>query len=597
MKLSQLFFSTRKEAPSDCYLLSHKLLERAGYIKKLARGSFHYMPLMCRVIQKLEKLIHREMRNLGAQEVSMPCCLPATIWKESGRWDLYNAEGLLYSFSDRDDQELCMAPTHEEAVTHLVKNQVTSYKQLPLLLYQINTKFRDEIRPRFGLMRAKEFIMKDGYSFDLDKDSLSQSYERVKAAYCAILDSLELEYMAVKADAGAMGGARSEEFQVLSEVGEDELFATSSEAFNIEALTSIPPEPKVIDQTTAEQIFESLKDHQTTTSSDETKKTLSLCIETPEVKDMEALAHFLKEKVHNEIASIDQTVKTLIYKASYPEHEEFAAVVIRGDRSVSEIKLKNLLGATVVELASEEEVERIAGTKPGYVGPDLPIRTLYDNTVRSMRFFTAACNQSGKHRILANWGCDYKDCEETLDLLLSKEGDLCAKSGEPLVRKRGIEVGHIFELGQRYAKSLDATFLDQNGKKQPFYMGCYGIGLTRLIAAAVEQKSTEAGIVWPKQLAPFHVLLTAVSIKDEDQVQGAKEIYESLQEWGCEVLLDDRNERLGFKMKDAALIGIPIRLIIGKKWVESRLIEVEGLPQCESVTKENLLSLIENYFI
>lgn len=312
---------------------------------------------------------------------------------------------------------------------------------------------------------------------------------------------------------------------------------------------------------------------------------------------MEALAHFLKEKVHNEIASIDQTVKTLIYKASYPEHEEFAAVVIRGDRSVSEIKLKNLLGATVVELASEEEVERIAGTKPGYVGPDLPIRTLYDNTVRSMRFFTAACNQSGKHRILANWGCDYKDCEETLDLLLSKEGDLCAKSGEPLVRKRGIEVGHIFELGQRYAKSLDATFLDQNGKKQPFYMGCYGIGLTRLIAAAVEQKSTEAGIVWPKQLAPFHVLLTAVSIKDEDQVQGAKEIYESLQEWGCEVLLDDRNERLGFKMKDAALIGIPIRLIIGKKWVESRLIEVEGLPQCESVTKENLLSLIENYFI
>lgn len=550
---------------------------------------------MCRVIQKLENLIHKEMHKLGAQQVSMPCCLPASIWKESGRWDLYNAEGLLYSFTDRDEQELCMGPTHEEAVVHLVRNQVTSYKQLPLLVYQINTKFRDEIRPRFGLMRAKEFIMKDAYSFDESAQSLSFSYENVKKAYCSIFDTLNLNYMAVQADGGAIGSGRSEEFQVLSDVGEDELFTTSSEAFNVEALTSIPPESKVLEEESAKQLYDSLKSSDLVDPNSCDGSTPALCIKTPEVKDMEALSEFLQDKVSDLLGSTDQTVKTLIYKASYAEHEDFAAVVIRGDRSVSEIKLKNLLAANIVELASEDEVKRIAGTEPGYVGPDLPIRTLYDTTVGPMRFFTAACNRSGHHKILSNWGTDYKNFEETVDLLLAKEGDLCPKTREPLVKKRGIEVGHIFELGQRYSKALDATFLDSNGKKQTFYMGCYGIGLSRLIAAAVEQKSTEDGIVWPKAIAPFHVLVTAVSTKNPQQVQGAQEIYASLQEWGCEVLLDDRNERLGFKMKDAALIGVPIRLIIGKKWSESHLIEVEGIEGCETATKENLLSLIENH--
>lgn len=595
LKLSQLFFFTRKEATAESYLLSHQLLERAGYIKKLSRGSFHYMPLMCRVIDKLKRLIDREMHRACAQEVQMPCSQPASLWKASGRWDDYIDQELLYSFTDRDGQEHCMGPTHEEAVVHLITNQLTSYKQLPALLYQVNTKFRDEIRPRFGLMRAKEFTMKDAYSFSESAASLSESYDAMRKAYCAIFDQLELEYMVVSADGGSISKGKSEEFQVISDVGEDELYTTSQGAFNIEALSSIPPKSHDIDDATAQVLSLELHEKKLNVNAT-TNSSYSLTVATPDTKDIASLSCFLSEKISNKLAFQDQTVKTMIYKATFSELEEFFGVVIRGDRCVSEIKLKNHLNAVSLELASAEEVERIIGTKIGYVGPELPISTLFDKSVENLRNFTAACNQEGAHQILANWGIDFKKPDVFYDLLLGAEGDKCPQTGEILVQKRGIEVGHIFELGQRYSKALDATFLDKNGKKQPFFMGCYGIGMTRLIAAAVEQKSTSEGIIWPKLLAPYQVLVTAVTTKDQEQVEGATEIYDNLIEWGCEALIDDRNERLGFKMKDAKLIGIPIRLIIGKSWVQSRHIEVEGIDGCESITKEELYSLVESQF-
>ena len=617
-------------------------MERGGYIKRLGRGMYHYSPLLQRVLKKTRALIEEEMARVGAQEVVMPLMQPAQIWKESGRLEDYLSQGLIYLFEDHEGQEVCLSPTHEEAALHFVKNQVTSYKQLPITIYQVGTKFRDEIRPRFGLMRAKEFMMKDAYSFSINRESFQRCYEEMHRAYRRILDRLELHYAVVQADGGSIGKGRSEEFQILCDAGEDELLVTSQGASNVEVLKAVPPplnppaltppiltpasfpsqesassslapsnsatgkEEKGIKESSPHNLRsyafltkeekQQLQEQIRSSSSflPEEKSYGALAVQTANETDLKALQEHLQHSFPGLLFPQEKMVKTLIYKASYSDREEFVAAIIRGDRQVNEVKMKNLMGSLAIELATKEEVARICEAPPGFVGPNVPLPTYFDQTVASMEDFIVASGREGVHLLFANWGEQgIMPLGQVVDLLRAKGGDLCAETGEVLTTKRGVEVGHIFELGELYSKTMDLEVLDQEGQKRPLYMGCYGMGITRLIAAAIEQKSTPSGIVLPKLIAPFQVVVTAVSTKDPAQTQGALELYQRLLEWGCDAALDDRDQRLGFKMKDAALIGIPIRLIIGKQWVQSNLIEVEGLEQVETISKEQLFTLLE----
>ena len=537
MRMSRMLMPTLKEVPSDAEITSHQLMLRAGMIRKMASGIYNQLPMGIRVFRKVEDIIREEMNSKGAQEISCALLVPAELWQESGRWDVMGPE--MFRLKDRNGRDYCLGPTHEETFTHIVRNEITSYKQLPLNLYQIETKFRDERRPRFGVMRTRNFTMKDAYSFDADQEGLDKSYNDMFDAYTRIFARCELDNSPVQADSGAMGGSASAEFMVKSEVGEDEIVFCSGcdYAANIEKATSVNHE-----------------------ASTEEMKEMSE-IETPNVHTIEELQDFFK-------MDAGQFAKTLIYYAD----GKTVAVVVRGDRDVNETKVANAIGGAVeFELASEDTIKAVTGAEVGFAGP-IGIKADYlfiDQEVVDQRNVIVGANKTGYHIQNANFGRDFEG--QVGDFRNVQEGDKCPKCGQPLEIMRGVEVGHIFKLGTKYSESMGATFLDQNGKSQPIIMGCYGIGVERTVAAVIEQHHDENGIIWPLALAPYHVVVVPVNVKKEEHLENAEKIYNELQAAGVEVLLDDRNERAGFKFKDSDLLGIPMRITVGKDIVDGKV--------------------------
>ena len=537
MRMSRMLMPTLKEVPSDAEITSHQLMLRAGMIRKMASGIYNQLPMGIRVFRKVEDIIREEMNAKGAQEISCALLVPAELWQESGRWDVMGPE--MFRLKDRNGRDYCLGPTHEETFTHIVRNEITSYKQLPLNLYQIETKFRDERRPRFGVMRTRNFTMKDAYSFDADQEGLDKSYNDMFDAYTRIFARCELDNSPVQADSGAMGGSASAEFMVKSEVGEDEIVFCSGcdYAANIEKATSVNHEA----------------------STEEMKEMGE--IETPNVHTIEELQDFFK-------MDAGQFAKTLIYYAD----GKTVAVVVRGDRDVNETKVANAIGGAVeFELASEDTIKAVTGAEVGFAGP-IGIKTDYlfiDQEVVDQRNVIVGANKTGYHIQNANFGRDFEG--QIGDFRNVQEGDKCPKCGQPLEIMRGVEVGHIFKLGTKYSESMGATFLDQNGKSQPIIMGCYGIGVERTVAAVIEQHHDENGIIWPLAIAPYHVVVVPVNVKKEEHLENAEKIYNELQAAGVEVLLDDRNERAGFKFKDSDLLGIPMRITVGKDIVDGKV--------------------------
>ena len=537
MRMSRMLMPTLKEVPSDAEITSHQLMLRAGMIRKMASGIYNQLPMGIRVFRKVEDIIREEMNAKGAQEISCALLVPAELWQESGRWDVMGPE--MFRLKDRNGRDYCLGPTHEETFTHIVRNEITSYKQLPLNLYQIETKFRDERRPRFGVMRTRNFTMKDAYSFDADQEGLDKSYDDMFDAYTRIFARCELDNSPVQADSGAMGGSASAEFMVKSEVGEDEIVFCSGcdYAANIEKATSVNHEA----------------------STEEMKEMGE--IETPNVHTIEELQDFFK-------MDAGQFAKTLIYYAD----GKTVAVVVRGDRDVNETKVANAIGGAVeFELASEDTIKAVTGAEVGFAGP-IGIKTDYlfiDQEVVDQRNVIVGANKTGYHIQNANFGRDFEG--QIGDFRNVQEGDKCPKCGQPLEIMRGVEVGHIFKLGTKYSESMGATFLDQNGKSQPIIMGCYGIGVERTVAAVIEQHHDENGIIWPLAIAPYHVVVVPVNVKKEEHLENAEKIYKELEAAGVEVLLDDRNERAGFKFKDSDLLGIPMRITVGKDIVDGKV--------------------------
>ena len=537
MRMSRMLMPTLKEVPSDAEITSHQLMLRAGMIRKMASGIYNQLPMGIRVFRKVEDIIREEMNAKGAQEISCALLVPAELWQESGRWDVMGPE--MFRLKDRNGRDYCLGPTHEETFTHIVRNEITSYKQLPLNLYQIETKFRDERRPRFGVMRTRNFTMKDAYSFDADQEGLDKSYDDMFDAYTRIFARCELDNSPVQADSGAMGGSASAEFMVKSEVGEDEIVFCSGcdYAANIEKATSVNHE-----------------------ASTEEMKEMSE-IETPNVHTIEELQEFFK-------MDAGQFAKTLIYYAD----GKTVAVVVRGDRDVNETKVANAIGGAVeFELASEDTIKAVTGAEVGFAGP-IGIQADYlfiDQEVVDQRNVIVGANKTGYHIQNANFGRDFEG--QVGDFRNVQEGDKCPKCGQPLEIMRGVEVGHIFKLGTKYSESMGATFLDQNGKSQPIIMGCYGIGVERTVAAVIEQHHDENGIIWPLAIAPYHVVVVPVNVKKEEHLENAEKIYKELEAAGVEVLLDDRNERAGFKFKDSDLLGIPMRITVGKDIVDGKV--------------------------
>lgn len=557
MRLSALLFRTLKQAPSDADIPSHQLLERGGYIHKLGRGLYVYSPLMWRVLKKLQNIIREEMDREGAQEVCFPQLHPEKLWNESGRWDDYISEGLLYTLKDRDDHDYCLAPTAEEVAVDFVSSWKKSYKDLPLNIYQFGNKFRDEIRPRFGLMRGKEFFMKDGYSFSTNAGMMDEHYEQMKRGYCAVFDRLGLTYVLVEAHGGKIASTgRSQEFQVTAEVGEDLVMVCGDHASNVEATVSIAP---TFDYATKHEPKEK--------------------IDTPDATTIEKLSTSTKTPPQ-------LILKTLIYKL---EAEKYAAIAIRGDRQVNQLKVEAKLGVTDITLATDDEIKRLTGARAGFIGPlDLSIPLYADNTTKPMTNFMCASNENDTHYKNVNWGCDIPT-PEFCDFLLAEEGDGCPHIEGGIYKiQRGIEVGHIFNIGTKYSDKLNAHFQDEGGDMQPFWMGTYGIGLGRTAQACVEQTHDERGIIWPLAIAPYKILITAAVTKNPDLVEQAERLYRELAPF--EPLLDDREERLGFKLKDADLIGIPYKLIVGKTFTNEGKFEIESR-QGEKVliAKEQLL--------
>lgn len=537
MRMSKMLMPTLKEVPSDAEITSHQLMLRAGMIRKMASGIYNQLPMGIRVFRKVEDIIREEMNAKGAQEISCALLVPAELWQASGRWDAMGPE--MFRLKDRNGRDYCLGPTHEETFTSIVKNEITSYKQLPLNLYQIETKFRDERRPRFGAMRTRNFTMKDAYSFDADQEGLDKSYNDMFDAYTRIFARCELDNSPVQADSGAMGGSASAEFMVKSEVGEDEIVFCSGcdYAANIEKATSVNHE-----------------------ASTEEMKEMSE-IETPNVHTIEELQEFFK-------MDGGQFAKTLIYYAD----GKTVAVVVRGDRDVNETKVANAIGGAVeFELASEDTIKAVTGAEVGFAGP-IGIKTDYlfiDQEVVDQRNVIIGANKTGYHIQNVNFGRDFEG--QVGDFRNVQEGDKCPKCGQPLEIMRGVEVGHIFKLGTKYSESMGATFLDQNGKSQPIIMGCYGIGVERTVAAVIEQHHDENGIIWPLAIAPYHVVVVPVNVKKEEHLKNAEKIYDELQAAGVEVLLDDRNERAGFKFKDSDLLGIPMRITVGKDITDGKV--------------------------
>ena len=544
MRWSNLYLFTTREVPNDAEVVSHRLMIRAGMIKKLAAGIYTTLPFGLRSMAKLEAIVRRELDRSGACELSMPTVQPAELWQGSGRWQVYGKE--LLRITDRHERSFCYAPTAEEVVTDLVRRDVRSYKQLPFNLYQIQTKFRDEIRPRFGLMRGREFVMKDAYSFHANAESLHETYLAMRDAYRRIFEACQLDYTMVEADSGAIGGTGSHEFMVIAATGESDIVSCSScgYAANTEkATTSELPGPAAGGGTGAYSR-----------------------VATPGKKSIAEVSAFLGIEPA-------QLVKTLIYTS---ETEELVAVMIRGDREVNEIKLANHLNVLHLQLAADADVQKATGAPVGFAGPvNLApgVRRLTDPTAARLSSFTCGAGENDAHFGGVVWGRDAEP-GTVIDLDLAQEGDPCPNCGQPLKKSRGIEVGHIFKLGTKYSEKLECNFLDAEGNDRPMIMGCYGLGIGRTVAAAIEQNHDEAGIIWPAPLAPFSVLLIALNPQDEEVMKAAGQLYGELQEQGVEVLFDDRNERPGVKFNDADLIGIPIRLVVGKKGLEQGKIEL-----------------------
>ncbi|MFY0657420.1 MAG: proline--tRNA ligase [Neptunomonas phycophila] len=548
MRASQFLIATLKETPSDAEVISHQLMLRAGMIRKEASGLYSWLPMGLRTLRKVERIVREEMENAGAQEVLMPTVQPAELWEESGRWEQYGPE--LLRLSDRHGRAFCMGPTHEEVITDLVRRELKSYKQLPANFYQIQTKFRDEIRPRFGVMRSREFIMKDAYSFHADRESLQNTYEIMHQAYTNIFTRLGLDFRPVLADTGSIGGSSSHEFHVLADSGEDDIaFSDSSDyAANVELAEALSP------------------------AGERAEPTMEMTlVDTPNAKTIAQLV-----EQHN--LAIEKTVKTLIVAASEESDHSFIALLVRGDHELNEIKAEKLPEIeSPLRMATEEEIRGFMDAGPGSIGPvNLTIPCVIDRAVEKMSDFGAGANIEGKHFFGINWDRDMPT-PKVADLRNVVEGDPSPCGQGTLQIKRGIEVGHIFQLGTKYSEAMNATVLDVNGKAVAMDMGCYGIGVTRVVAAAIEQNHDENGIIWPASLAPFQVALIPLNYdKSEEVQQVADAIYSDLKAAGIEVIMDDRKERPGVKFADAELMGIPHRLVISDRGIKAGAYEYKG---------------------
>ena len=542
MRVSRLYAPTLREVPAEAEVVSHQLMLRAGFMRKAAGGIYSYLPLALRVLKKIESIVREEMDQAGAQELLMPIVQPAEMWQESGRWDVYGAE--MFRLNDRHNRNFCLGPTHEEMVTTLIRADIRSYRQLPLNVYQIQNKFRDERRPRFGLMRGREFIMKDAYSFDRDEEALDKSYQAMYDAYTRIFTRCGLNFRPVEADSGAIGGSGSHEFMVIADSGEAEIVFCNDchYAANVEKAELAP----IIN---ADESMQELK-----------------VVETPNCKTIAEVCSYLN-------LPIEKSVKAV----AYTSEKGLILCFVRGDHEVNEIKVINTCNVINLEMASEEELTN-AGTVGGYMGPvgmdPEKVMIVVDSSVMNMHNFCCGANKSDAHYLNVNPGRDFTPTY-VADIRLIQETDACPHCGGKISKARGIEVGQVFKLFTKYSEALKATYLDENGKEKPMVMGCYGVGVSRTMAAAIEQNNDADGIIWPATIAPYQVLVVPVNVKDEPSVNMAEEVYANLLKAGIETAIDDRKERPGVKFKDADLIGYPIRIVIGPKTLTEKQIEVK----------------------
>lgn len=539
MRVTQIYAPTLREVPAEAELISHQFMLRAGLMRRAASGVYTYLPLGVRVLQKIMSIIREELNKAGGQEVMLPIIQPAELWQESGRWNDYGDE--MFRLKDRHDREFCLGPTHEEIVTALVRADVRSYKQLPLMLYQIQNKYRDEIRPRFGVIRSREFIMKDLYSFDRDEEGLDQSYQAMYDAYTRIFTRCGLETRPVEADTGAIGGDNSHEFMVLGDAGEDLVVYCQDcdYAANVEQAECAPYEAESGEMLSLEEIA------------------------TPNVTTIDKLVELLGIEG-------SRLIKTMIYLAD----DQPIAVLVSGDNNINEIKLKKVLKCENLVLADSRTIEEVTGAPVGFAGPiGLEIPIVADYSVIGLVNAVAGANKKDTHIANVNINRDYK-AAVTADIREAREGDKCVRCGGTLTSARGTEVGQVFKLGTRYSQTLKANFVDENGKEQPIIMGCYGIGVSRTMAAIIEQHHDEDGICWPVSVAPYHVIIVPVSYKDTEQREAAEKLYNELTQAGVEVILDDRDERPGVKFKDADLIGYPVRITVGPRQLKEGNVEL-----------------------
>lgn len=540
MRQSQMFIPTLRETPTEAESLSHRLMLKSGMIKQLARGIYAYLPITQLVLNNIQDIVREEMMNIGGAEVHLPVLHPRELWEESGRWDAYGKE--LMRIRDRHDREFALGPTHEEVITSLVRDELKSYKKLPLTLFQIQTKFRDELRPRFGLLRGREFIMKDAYSFHIDEESLDKTYRDMYDAYSRIFTRLDLNYRAVEADGGSIGGSHTHEFMALADIGEDTIVYTdeSSYAANIEKAECTPPEERSTDEML------------------ETEK-----IATPEIGTVKELADFLD-------TNLTLTTKTMVVKTD----DGLKMIVIRGDQELNDVKVKAYFNTEMIDMAADEEITAELNAAPGSLGPvGSPIPVYLDYQVEAMRNYPVGANETGYHLLNVNHERDF-EAAGTGDFRFINEGETVADGSGPAKFMRGIEVGQVFKLGTKYSEAMDFNVLDQNGRAKPVLMGCYGIGISRVLSAIVESHNDDKGIYWPKSVTPFDIHLITANTKDETITGTAAEIYDILSK-NHRVLYDDRNERAGVKFADSELIGLPVRIVVGRG-AKDGIVEVKG---------------------
>ncbi|MEQ9234822.1 proline--tRNA ligase [Coleofasciculus sp. E2-BRE-01] len=595
MRLSQMLLVTLREDPAEAEIPSHKLLVRAGYIRRIGSGIYAYLPLMWRVLQKVSQIVREEMNATGAQECLLPQLQPSDLWRESGRWDTYTkAEGIMFALTDRQNRELGLGPTHEEVITTIAREMIRSYRQLPLHLYQIQTKFRDEIRPRFGLMRGREFIMKDGYSFHADEDSLKKTYQDMDQAYRNMISRCGLAFRAVEADPGAIGGSGSQEFMILADIGEDEILYTEDGNYsaNVEKASSLPADAEPSPFETCEKR------------------------ETPKTSTIDSLCQFLN-------CSPTNVLKNVLYQAVYDNGMTVLVIIsIRGDQEVNDVKLQNELvrladqynaNALIALTVPDATTQAKWASKPlpvGYIAPDLDddyIRPasdvaprfvrLVDNTAVDLKNFVTGANETNYHVVGANWGEPFALPKQVVDLRTAKAGDRAIHDPSQILHSaRGIEAGHIFQLGTKYSKAMGATYTNEAGEENPLYMGCYGVGVSRLAQAAVEQSYDKDGIIWSPAIAPYHAIITVPNISDAKQMDAAETLYQQLWQAGVETLLDDRDERAGVKFKDADLIGIPYRIVTGRSLKQGKVeVVVRATHQSQELPLDQVASTVKQW--